>query len=157
MGKRLLGNVDAYPSYSSIYLSLYPVDDSDEDGDSYEVEIRRDENSLATFLRKVRAMTDIDTPCLKFMDFARDILHQHTGQFYTNQENIAQIIDSYRQDFTPEEDFPGEDNHPDSDFDLSDFFMTESISLKESTLLNGELMPKGTVVNFYHKGKFNGK
>ena len=146
------GEIDAFPSYESIYISLTPVDYNEEGDDEYEVELPMDGGALANFLRQVRAMSDMETPFKNFMQTARDIMERHTGQFYTDQDNIAAIIDKYRQDFTPEHEFPG--GSGESSLDLSQFFITESVVLKEDSIVNGAVLPEGTRITFYHKGSF---
>jgi hypothetical protein len=151
MGRRFLGQVDAFPSYPSISISLFPDELEDEDA-LYEVEIAKDLKTLATFLNKLRAMSEPDHPCESFVNTARDMMQRHTGSFYTNQENIAQIIDQYRKDFTPKHEFPGGSEAP----DIMDFFISESITLKEGATINGEYLPEGTQITFHHKGNLNG-
>lgn len=146
------GEIDAFPAYERMYVSLYSMEDPSEDNDSYEVELSRDEKTLTSFLTRLRSMPEPGVPCENYAELARSIMQRHAGYFYTDQENIAQIIDRYRKDFTPEHEFPGGEETP----DIMDFFISESITLKEDTTIDGECIPKGTCMIFHHKGNLNG-
>jgi hypothetical protein len=151
MANLFSGDIDAFPEYKTLSISMFPIEEYREDEVSYEVELPRDLKTLTSFLCKLRVQSEPGVPCSNYTTMAQDVLSRHTGTFYTDSENINEIIERYRQDFTPEQEFPGG-----SEPNLMDFFISESTILKEDILLQGKLVPAGTPITFHHKGNLNG-
>lgn len=120
---------------------------------SYEVSIPKDLTILSTLLRALKATKEPDIPFTSYETVSQDILDSHLGSFYTNTENVQDIINKYRKDFTPKEEFPGGNEDP---YNLMDFFISESITLNQDSSLNNKIVKKGSTLTFFYKGQLNG-
>jgi len=151
------GDIDAFPSEVKMLISLFSKDSPD---DYYEIELDRDEKQLASFLSKIRACQDKETPCRNYKQFASSILANNVGSFYTSQDGIDDILSMYCSEFTPKQTFPGGDNNGfDGDkYSVSDntsetFSVKESFVLKQDVIINNSLIPKGKRIEFFYKGR----
>lgn len=139
--------IEAFPSNRTIYINMTPVDSVDEDT-FYELELNRDEKLLALFLKKARAMLSPNQPILKYMDFARGILHKNVGNVYIDQGNINSVIDVFHKSAPAPDQIP--QHHTGTNA-----FMTESVILDKNIYLNEKIVPKGQRITFYYKGKID--
>jgi len=151
-----IGNIEAFPHEPKMYLELYPQDDSSDE--SFEFEIDRDENTLASFLRKAGVYHSPDKPCKRFSAFARDILDKNLGLVYIPKNNITKIIDQLTDTLTPEGGFPGEpysfsDSDTEPEEEYIDLVITENFVSKKKLFINEVLYPENTRIQLIHKGR----
>lgn len=150
------GDIDAFPTELKMLISLVSSDNPE---DYYEIEMDRDTSKLASFLAQVRACQDKDTPCRNYKQFASNVINSNVGSFYTNQDNISDLLSQYCSEFTPKQSFPGGDSNgfEGDKYSVSDnssnMDIKESIVIKQDTMINNRIIPKGKRIEFFYKGR----
>ena len=141
-------DVEAMPTYKTIYFKFSSLNPEDEDG--YEMSIPRDESILSSFIRKLHAFVDTNGSQLSQpTDWARKTLKKNIGSFYVPKDKLNDVIALHRANAPAPDKLP---NFQPKD-DPINFFVTESVKLKENILLNGKVIKKGSMIKFYHEGK----
>jgi hypothetical protein len=134
------GQIEAFPSNNTIFISMTPVEEGD---DYYEIELNRDENLLALFLKKAQALMSPTSAIINYRDFAQKVLHQNVGTIYIDQGRINNVVDVFHRNAPDPSKIPNPQ---------SNMYVTESFVLNEDSYINDAIVPKGKRITLYHKG-----
>jgi hypothetical protein len=170
------GEVEAFPSNTTILIKMSSL--TDDNSNQYETEINRDENLLASLLRRLHVQFEPSKPCSEFKKFSLQILKKHIGNFYCEEDNIKKLLTKFRLDLTPKQEFPDGGIKPkagripktkDADIVNADNVKTENpisnikdtapyntivseaIKIHEPIVINNQLIKENSTIIFYHK------
>jgi hypothetical protein len=107
------GEIEAFPSNTTILVKLSAADGS-ETSNHYETEIAKDENLLASLLRRLHISFEPSKPCTEFKKYAIQIMRRHIGSFYCEEDNIKRLLTKLRIDLTPSSEFPDGGTEPEA-------------------------------------------
>lgn len=153
-------DIEAFPDFSTIYLKAEPIEPND-NSSFFEIEIPRDEITLAKFLRKLKPLIDLETPMVSFKAFAREALSKNLTSCYCPSSNLNNIIELYHnREITPEKEFPGSEEGDRADMykalypGVGEAFITENIKINKNrdVWINNRLIKEGSTISFYYKG-----